>query len=339
MGSPSAVAQKLAAVVVTLPPKTHYTTDEEISFRHVRHFLGRYDKYVLIPDKHQAIYPGFVPKRFPARFFRSPRAHNRLLLSEQFYKAFLDYEFILVYDLDALVFSDELADWCRAGYDYIGAPSLPSPGTPHVAEQKVGSGGFSLRRVRSFLRVLRSPRYFVEPEDYWSRYVARTSPLVRLLNTPRRYLKRLHRFNDVHWHVRWALGGDVREDRFWAECATRYDPSFTIAPLDVAMRFAFEAEPRECHERIGRRRPFGCHGWHHFDRAFYEPFLLRQGAGSDVRIRIAREARRVWDHEWSAVALLASRPNLPTPMGQRAPTTAYRPPTSSYQPPAILPQR
>jgi hypothetical protein len=57
------------------------------------------------------------------------------------------------------------------------------------------------------------------------------------------------------------------------------------------MRFAFEAEPRACYERIGRALPFGAHRWQRFDRAFYEPFLLPHGPGSAVRLRTPREAR------------------------------------------------
>jgi hypothetical protein len=49
------------------------------------------------------------------------------------------------------------------------------------------------------------------------------------------------------------------------------------------MRFAFEAEPRRCFERIGGRLPFGAHRWQKFDRSFYEPYLLRHGPGSEVR--------------------------------------------------------
>jgi hypothetical protein len=45
-------------------------------------------------------------------------------LSEEFYQAFTDFEFMLIYQLDAFVFRDELADWCRSGYEYIGAPWL-----------------------------------------------------------------------------------------------------------------------------------------------------------------------------------------------------------------------
>ena len=292
MVSPAAPAQPSVAVVLTLSHKTSYTPDEELAFRHVRHHLGRYDKYVLIPESHRGIYPGMLPKRFPDRYFGSPRAHGALLLSDLFYRSFSEYDFILIHHLDALVFSDQLARWCAAGYDYIGAPWLISPDTPHITEQKVGNGGFSLRRVSSFCRVLNSRRYFVDPDEYWRTYAARTPGRVtRLFNTPRKLLKRLVPLNDVRWHVRWALRDDVHEDRFWAEYATHYDPDFRIAPVDVAMRFAFEAEPRKCYERVGRQTPFGAHRWQKFDRAFYEPWLLRHGPGSEVREREAAGAR------------------------------------------------
>jgi hypothetical protein len=306
MQSPSVPARKQVAVVVTLSTKTSYDASEEIAFRHVRHYLSRYDKYVLIPEDHPAIYPGFIPKRFDPKYFGDAQRHGRLLLSEAFYRAFLDYEYILIHHLDALAFSDELLDWCRAGYDYIGAPWLLSPDTPHITAQKVGNGGFSLRRVRSFLRVLGSREYMVDPDEYWRRYCARTSTAMQALNWPRKLLKRLPWFNDVKWHVRWACSGDVHEDRFWAEYATYYDPTFNIAPVDVAMRFAFEAEPRKCFERIGGRLPFGAHRWQKFDRAFYEPYLLHTGPGSEVRVRTSRDARREWD-ETGSLARVASR--------------------------------
>jgi hypothetical protein len=314
----------LPSVAVVIPlshDRTTYTPDEDLSFRHVRHYLGRYDKYVLVPESHHAIYPGLIPKRFPNRYFRDARAHQALLLSEQFYRAFEAYEFVLVYDLEALVFSDRLAEWCRAGYDYIGAPWLISPDTPHITEQKVGSGGFSLRRVRSFLRVLASRRHFVPPDDYWRSYVARTGRLTRLLNTPRKYLKRLLAFNGVRWHVRTALRGDVHEDRFWSEYATYYDPAFRIAPVDVAMRFGFEAEPRACCERVGGM-PFGAHRWRQFDPAFYEPHLLRHGLGSEVRLRTSREARAWGDFETDVARI-----------SRRVVQVALQPPVSRVPPP------
>lgn len=286
-------AHSLAAVVLTLSHTTRYGPGEEAAFRHVRRYLGSWPIYAVMPASHRGEYPGLIPQRFPDRYFGSPRAHARLLLSPRFYRAFLGYDYILVHHLDALVFNDRLREWCQAGYDYIGPPWLISPDTPHITEEKVGNGGFSLRRVRSFLRVLRSRRYFVNPDEYWRRFAARSHPVVRLLNAPRRVLKRLVLFNDVRWHVRWALRGGVHEDRFWAEYATHYDPSFRIAPVDVALRFAFEAEPRRSYERIGRQRPFGAHRWQRFDRAFFEPWLLQSGPGSAMRID-GRDGRR-WE--------------------------------------------
>ncbi len=295
--SVSESGDRTAAIVITLSHKTTYTADEELAFRHVRHYLSRWDKFVLIPNSHQGVYPGLIPKSFPDQYFGSPQAHGRLLLSEQFYRAFEDYEYILIYHLDALVFVDRVLEWCNAGYDYVGAPWLISPDTPQITEQKVGNGGFSLRRVRSFLRVLDSRRYFVDPEDYWARFAARQGPVARILNAPRKYLKRVLALNDVRWHVRLALRGDVHEDRFWSEYATHYDPEFRIAPVDRAMRFAFEAEPRRCFECIGRQRPFGAHRWAKFDREFYDPWLLREGPGSQVRVGEVGAGR-----EWARAA-------------------------------------
>ncbi|MFR9592423.1 MAG: DUF5672 family protein, partial [Rikenellaceae bacterium] len=48
--------------------------------------------------------------------------YNRMMLSEEFYSIFSDYEYMLVCQTDAVVFRDELLEWCDKGYDYIGAP-------------------------------------------------------------------------------------------------------------------------------------------------------------------------------------------------------------------------
>jgi len=273
-----------AAVVMTVSFRSSYTDAEELAFRHAREYLGAHDMYVAMPRSHRGVYPGLRSVKFPDRFFGSGKAHAALLLSERFYRAFQDYEYVLIHHLDAIALRDSLEEWCDAGYDYIGAPWLVCPDTPHITAEKVGNGGFSLRKVSSFLRAFQSREYFVDPDEYWQRYAERTAPVIRALNSPRRLLKRIHVLNDIHWHIRWALDGDVHEDRFWAEYATHYDPSFRIAPVDAAMRFAFEAEPRRCFEQIGRQLPFGAHRWQKFDPAFFEPYLLRTGLGSGVRV-------------------------------------------------------
>ena len=279
------------AIVLTLSHKTTYSTEEEFACRHARRYLSGHDLFVLLPRSHDASYPGFRERRFDDRYFGSAAAHGALLLSRRFYEAFRDYDFVLIHHLDALAFSDQLQRWCAAGYDYIGAPWLISPATPHIHAEKVGNGGFSLRRVSSFMRVLESRRHWLDPEEYWRAYAARTGPFRRALNLPRRYLKRVGALNGIRWHIRWSLKGGVHEDRFWAEFATHYDPAFRIAPVEEAMQFAVEAEPRRCCARIGGL-PFGAHRWATFDRAFFEPYLLTTGPGSLVHPGNSRRASR-----------------------------------------------
>ena len=47
-----------------------------------------------------------------------------MLYRTEFWEKFADYEYVLMYHLDALVFSDQLQEWCGKGLDYIGAPFL-----------------------------------------------------------------------------------------------------------------------------------------------------------------------------------------------------------------------
>ena len=110
-------ASKLVAIVVPMSNRAELTSDEEISFRHLLHYLGKYDKYLVVPKNLQVDFPGFGIKRFDNRFFGSLAAHTKLVLSPRFYKAFSDYKFILIYHLDSLVFSDQLTDWCEMDYD------------------------------------------------------------------------------------------------------------------------------------------------------------------------------------------------------------------------------
>src|SRR5262249_9565079 len=99
---------KLVAIVVPVSNRPELTTDEEISLRHLLHFLGTYDKFLIAPRGLKIELPGFATRHFSESFFGSARANGKLMYSPQFYKEFEDYKFILIHHLDALVFSDQL---------------------------------------------------------------------------------------------------------------------------------------------------------------------------------------------------------------------------------------
>lgn len=270
--------KKMVAIVVPISMRAELTPDENVSLRHLRHYLDRYDKYLVAPQSLEFSLPDFKVEKFADKFFGSARAHAELQLSEGFYRRFQQYRYILLYHLDALALSDQLMEWCRMGYDYIGAPWIRCEDTPAVSRPRVGNSGFTLIKIESFLKVFNSDRYSEDPEDYWIRAYGAQPWYVQAAALPKKYLKRLRYFNGARWEMRrWTSRTDGREngDYFWSDEAIRYYDQFRIPSVDVGLRFAFEVAPRLCFEMNHHELPFGCHAWARYDRAFWEPYLLK----------------------------------------------------------------
>ncbi|HYN85820.1 MAG TPA: DUF5672 family protein [Pyrinomonadaceae bacterium] len=283
----SAKTETLTAAVVVPVYRETLAADEELSRRHLEHYLGAYDKFLVAPERLSFTLPGYGVVKFADAFFHSPVTYSALLVSEEFYRAFHAYDYILVYQLDALVFSDRLREWCATGLDYVGAPWLPGEaGTGFVSEPAVGNGGFSLRRVRSFLEVLSAEGAAGERDKYWEAMYAAAPAAEKLRRLPRKILRRLGLSGARGRAIvggeagRAGVGADdpggrLNEDCFWSFRARSYRPDFRIASPEVALRFAFEVNPARCYELAGRRLPFGCHAWRKYDPAFWEPYLLK----------------------------------------------------------------
>jgi hypothetical protein len=264
---------KRVAVTVPLASHPELLPDEEISLAHLRHHLGAYDRYVIAPQSMDVPHDDFQVVRFPDEYFGSANAQTRLMMTPAYYEAFSDYEFILTYQLDAIVFSDQLTEWCDSGYAFVSAPNYG------LSERYAWpcSGGFALRNVRSFLGVFESDRYATDPDEYWTRVAAGRSRAGRLLHLPRKYLKRLRRFNNVRRDIDLFLTGKGPwlEDEFFVLKGAHYNPDFRLPSVETALRFAFDENPRHAFELAGGRLPFGAHAWFKQDREFWEPHLLR----------------------------------------------------------------
>jgi hypothetical protein len=244
-------ARRLVAIVTPVH-RLPLSADEHISLRHLRRYLGQFDRYLIGPHLPPQELSDFAVPPIAARYFADRVGYSRLLVAEQFYRAFAAYEYILIYQLDSLVFSDELEAWCRQGWDYIGAPwfhywhplqftSLENPADPVDRFGTVGNGGFSLRSVESALAVLNSPRRRLD--DHLLR---------EFLEDPRSH-----------------------EDIFWSFGAPELVDHFRIPRPRQALEFAFETAPRYCFQENAGRLPFGCHGWYKWEAEFWEPFLLK----------------------------------------------------------------
>jgi hypothetical protein len=255
--------KKKVAVIIPIY-KIDFSEEDNLSLCHLKQHLSGYDYYIICPENLNIELPGFSTERFNPRFFDSVSSYSRLLLSSSFYRRFLAYQYILIYQLDCLVFSNQLSDWCDMGFDYIGAPWLKTPklGWNYSGPVRCGNGGFSLRKVDSFIKVIDRSNRFV----FYSMCALREIYISRSIWTLSQYFQQPD--------FKSAKGYSKNEDLFWSFEADFYFPQFKTAPCDIGIRFAFDADPAHAFQKNGESLPFGCHGWYKHDKLFWDKFLL-----------------------------------------------------------------
>ena len=206
-------------------------------------------------------------KLFPNKFFASVAGYNKLLMGRNFYQSFSNYEYVLIAQTDALVFSDQLNEWCDTQYSYLGAPwfrGFAQPMKP-IEFLGVGNGGFSLRKVSDFLKVLKYPRRI-------SSSFQRTYRGTRLVRHVKNHIDK--------WFFSYSfrpLMPRTNEDIFWGLLVPENFSFFTVPTFGESMSFAFEVEPELLYEMNGRRLPFGCHAWEKYDLKFWKYVLPQHG--------------------------------------------------------------
>jgi hypothetical protein len=264
-----------SVAVITPIYREALSADEEYAIRHLRTHLSGYDCYQLSPKTLLLRLEDLRLRSYDDQWFESIEAYNRLLLSKWFYEDFDGYDYILIYQLDCLVFRDELQWWSEQGYDYIGAPLFSVKGEPVSGFSGACNGGLSLRRVNAFLNVLASRRYVDEKVSFLADVFHKPFVEVRPSTWLKRWQKRFQVSRQVRQGVeKYAASYSVNEDHFWSGRASYFYPTFRVASPEVALRFAFETAPAWCFEQNGRKLPFGVHAWAKYDRAFCEPYLL-----------------------------------------------------------------
>lgn len=262
------LTKKEIAVVIPIY-RQELSDTERLSLEQCAAVLSDYDIVFLKPE-HLDISP--VKRLCPSgreesladEWFVSRRSYNRLVLEEEFYRRFEKHAYILIYQLDAFVFRDELIDWARQGYDYIGAPWLP-----RKKRRRTPLGRLCFRAKALYKRIFRpqeflSPKYYAYCVGNGGLSLRKVSAMIRITSF---YREKIH-----------ALLSDDRE--FYAE------DIFLLRELNdknvqlkkpgwkKALRFAMEECPDWAFRYIGNRLPFGCHAFDLKDyAAFWKPFL------------------------------------------------------------------
>ncbi len=263
------MSKELVCIVIPIYKNT-LTHFEQISLSQCLKILTKYPIYFVKPqslniDEILKKSPQIKVESFTDDYFESVQSYNRLMLSEEFYGRFTHYEFMLLYQLDAYVFKDELTEWCNRGYDYIGAPwrieiDFESKIKEFIWNLKkkiaiwfdlkedrygkygpkeiifkfsVGNGGFSLRRVEKFLNLI--PKHQKTIQKYLD--LAPTHPA-------------------------------YNEDAFWCIELNRYFNRLNIPDWRTALKFGVEHLPQKAY-RLNGGLPFGCHAWDIYETDFW----------------------------------------------------------------------
>lgn len=262
---------KKVAIVIPFHKK-NLSQDEEISVNHLNKFLSNFDKFLVLPALIKRVsfnIPNAKIINFPKEYFTSIPKYCELLNTRIFYEKFESFEYILIYQLDVLVFSNQLLNLCRKRFDYMGAPFFnPIIGRLSYRTKKDlygGNGGFSLRKVSSFLKIISQVESLAKRTS--------SNPFIRKL-----------------WFLQAVLSGKshkiwlnappkdypFNEDGFWSYEASKYAGEFKVAPLKEALKFSFESNPKKCFKLNKYKLPFGCHAWKKFDETFWKPYILKR---------------------------------------------------------------
>lgn len=240
--------QKINEVVIVIPIyKEKLTKFEKISLEQCKKVLAQYSQIFLAPQGlNLADYQmddGSEVKFFDDNYFKNIKGYNQLMLSTEMYERFSAYKYMLIYQLDAFVFSDSLVDFTNMDYDYIGAPWIDGmpyykynfKGSVRINKMfpfinrptilSVGNGGLSLRNVESTIKALEDSK------------------------------KSLSNWKD-------------NEDKFFSLYGINNPEKFKVAPIDIALNFSFETYPCKCYKMNSEKLPFGCHAWEKYDIDF-----------------------------------------------------------------------
>jgi len=218
----------------------------------------------------------FSVEYFDVHYFKSETTYSQLLLSKAFYMRFADFEYMLIYQLDAYVFRDELEYWCKKGYDYIGAPWFEDCASHEVGAKlwKVGNGGFSLRKISRFARILSYKGPVYKPGFIRSKISFRKSSNL-FASFTLLIARSLGYENSIYELIK--INRDS-EDVFWTFTFQNSWLNFRVPEVDIAYKFAFEISPSYLFNLNNDKLPFGCHAWHKYEyQSFWEKHIQESG--------------------------------------------------------------
>lgn len=245
-------------IVVVIPIYNSLLKPEEKkSLSQCSDILSEYRLIVVKPttlniDNILLEFPNLETENFPDTYFTSVRTYNKLVLEAFFYQRFKMYQYMLIYQLDAFVFKDELLLWALKGYDYIGAPWLP------ICQRKKNKRSLIVNIKYFIYYTFRSPRCL---KCKYHEYEVGNGGFS---------LRKIDKMIDLTIYYRKKINALLSdnapfypEDVFLCVEITNKKYSLKKPKFDEAMKFSMEVGASWAYEYNNRELPFGCHAWYH----------------------------------------------------------------------------
>lgn len=238
---------------VVVPAYRHLSDDEKISMRQCVDVLGGHDIIVIHPERLDLTedlqpWQSVVVKALRNEWFDGVKGYNSMLLSTEFYDLFSAYDYILIYQLDAYVFRNELDEWVAKGYDYIGAPWIIKRGLSYYL-----FGGW-MQALHRKLHPIGEGENMVHAHLAFS--VGNGGLSLRRVSKMREMAEQ---FADEISRLRFGEERRAAEDVFFSLVAG-HRCGLKKPGWREALAFAWESKPDYCMHTIGKL-PFGCHAW------------------------------------------------------------------------------
>ena len=259
---------RTAVVIPQYKKPVDLSKDEVAFFNSTLKVLNQRKIYLIIPESLEKFWVGFVNIElitFSDSYFVNKFSYSKLLCKRIFYEAFTSFDFIQIAQTDCWVFEDKIDYFASLGFDYIGAPWMEGgfDGNPQQKLWKVGNGGFSLRKVGTFLSIIDT----IEngPEGKTPVFKNRRWGIKGVL-------KNLGIRNNLKHYVEEAPGEDI----FWSIYVTQVfgNDIFKIADPKTAAHYSFEVHPEFLFREITRGQlPMGCHNWKNNNPSFWKEYI------------------------------------------------------------------
>ncbi|WP_257957431.1 DUF5672 family protein [Parapedobacter tibetensis] len=221
--------------------------------------------------EHLTMFPGLIPMPLSSLYFKSVQDYNRLKVDINFYKKFDGFQYLLTYELDAYIFSNEFESINVFDYDYTGAPFFEgyADATTESLFIQGGNSGFSMRNIQACIQgltVLSKYRKKWKLQFFFIRKLPFFKSILKKVNW--RYYEL---FINDHF-IGYMRGGYFNEDVLLSRLLPIIYPSFKVANPLQAMRFSFEVNPEKLLEMNNNDLPLGCHAWPRYTK-FWSKYI------------------------------------------------------------------